>query len=284
MSVPKIEPIRDDDLLPFCTFLNEHLNPRIKPQDWVQAFRQRWDNDKPNNGFLIRDGDQIVGGIGAIYSIQHIRGKAERFCNITSWCVLEPYRSQSMRMALALTGQPGYHYTDLSPTKIVAGSLNFLKFRPMNEKRTVWPNLPLLFHGGVRVVTDPEAIADQLPADASLVYRDHRHLPWLFHLVVGRAGAYCHVVYKRGILKKLPCADVLHISDPQLFLRYHRQIGHHLLSSRGMLTCRAESRLLLGKPSLAREVSGYIPKMFRSDSLTESDISNLYSEQAALDL
>jgi hypothetical protein len=283
MSVPKLEPIQDDDLLPFCTFLNKHLNPRIQPQDWVQAFRQRWDDDKPNNGFLLRDGDQIVGGIGAIYSKQHIHGKTERFCNITSWCVLEPYRSQSMRMALTLTGQPGYHYTDLTPTRIVAGSLRFLKFRPMNEKRTVWPNLPLVFHGGVRVLTDPEEIAG-LPPEASCVYRDHRHLPWLSHLAAGRPGTYCHVVYKRGVLKRLPCADVLHISDPGLFLRYHRNIGHHLLSRHGIPSCRAESRLLAGKPRLAREVGGYIPKMFRSDSLSESDISNLYSELAALDL
>jgi hypothetical protein len=284
MSVPKLEPIRDDDLLPFCTFLNKHLNPRIQPQDWVQAFRQRWDDDKPNNGFLLRDGDRIVGGIGAIYSKQNIRGKAERFCNITSWCVLEPYRSQSMRMALTLTAQPGYHYTDLTPTKIVAGSLRFLKFRPMNEKRTVWPNPPSFFRGDVRVLTDPEAIGTSLPAEASRVYRDHRHLPWLSHFAVGRTGAYCHIVFKRGVLKKLPCADVLYISDPGLYLRYHRQIGHYLLSRHGMPTCRAESRLLTGTPPLAREVGGYIPKMFRSDTLTESDISNLYSELAALDL
>ena len=284
MSRPALEPIQNGDVLPFCVFLNENLNPRISPQTWVQAFQQEWGVAKPNDGFLIRDRGRIVGGIGAIYSEQVIRGQPERFCNITSWCVLEPFRSQSMRLALALTGQPGYHYTDLTPTAVVAGSLRFLKFKPMDDRRTVWPNLPAPFSGGVRVLTDGDSIAAHLPAEAARVYRDHRHLPWLSHVAVGTRGAFCHVVYKRRRLKRLPCADVLHASDPDLFLRYQRPLGHYWLTRHGLLTTRVESRFLSGRPALARQVGGYLPKMFRSDTLGGPDIGNLYSELAALDL
>ena len=78
-----------------------------------------------NHGFAIRNtAGRMVGGIGAIYAERIIRGRPERFCNITSWCVLDEYRSHSMRLAMALVSQPGYHFTDLSPTTIVAGSLN----------------------------------------------------------------------------------------------------------------------------------------------------------------
>jgi len=284
MSRPALEPIQDGDLLRFCVFLNENLNPRIAPPTWVQAFQQDWGVAKPNNGFLIRDAGRIVGGIGAIYSAQVIRGQPERFCNITSWCVLEPFRSQSMRLALALTGQPGYHYTDLTPTAVVAGSLRFLKFTPMNDRRTVWPNLPRPFSQGIRILTDGESIAEHLPPEAARVYRDHRHLPWLGQLAVGRPGAFCHVVYKQGTLRRLPCADVLHVSNPDLFLRYQRPLGHYWLTRHGLLTTRVESRFLSRRPRLAREVGGYLPKMYRSDTLGEADISNLYSELAALDL
>src|SRR5690242_7544788 len=121
---PALLPIRDEDLREFCTFLHEHLSPAIPVGQWVDAFRQHWRVEKPNNGFLIRASDgTIVGGIGAIYSEQRVRGRAERFCNITSWCVLDAYRSHSMRLAMALVSQPGYHFTDFSPTKVVAGSL-----------------------------------------------------------------------------------------------------------------------------------------------------------------
>lgn len=278
------EPIRDDDLPDFCAFLNTHLNPAIPAHEWANGFMQDWGGDKPNNGFLIREGGHIVGGIGAIYSSQIIRGKAEHFCNISSWCVLESHRSQSMRLALALTGQHGFHFTNLTPTSVVAGSLRFLKFKPLDDRRTVWPNLPHPLRGGVRVIDEHEAIAAVLEGEAARTFAAHRHLGWLSHVAVGIDGAFCHVVYKRGVLRGLPCAEVLHISDARRFLAWRRQLGHFWLLRNGLLSTRIESRFLPARPALSREIGGYIPKMYRSETLGDADIINLYSELAALDL
>lgn len=284
MPPPTLEPIHDQDLLAFCTFLHEHLNPAIAAADWMRAFRLEWGAPRPNCGFMLRDDGRIVGGIGAIYSRQIIGGRHELLCNITSWCVLEAYRSQSMRLALALTRQPGFHFTNLTPTTVVAGSLQFLKFKPMNDRRTVWPNLPAPFSAGAQIIPDGDEIARALSGDAVRTFNDHRHLPGLSHLLVGKPEAFCYVVYKRSILKRLPCAEVVHASDPDLFLRYHRRLGHFWLTRQGLFTTRVESRFLRTRPPLSREVGGYIPKMFQSDTLTEADISNLYSELVALNL
>ena len=113
---------------------------------------------------------------------------------------------------------------------------------------------------------------------------DHRHLPWLNHLAVGRPGAYCHVVYERTQLKAVPGAFVLAASDPQRFLSYRFALGGHLLLRRGLLFTRIESRLLPSVPRPCIELSGYRNKVFRSDTLSEADISNLYTEIVALDL
>ena len=110
-----------------------------------EGVSQDWCPSKPNNGFLIRHEGRIVGGIGAIYAERLVRGRTERFCNITSWCVLDAFRAQSMRLAMALTGQPGFHFTDLTPTEVVSKTLQFLKFKPMNERQAIWPNLPWPF-------------------------------------------------------------------------------------------------------------------------------------------
>jgi hypothetical protein len=285
MGLPTLEPIRDDDLPAFCRFLTEHLSSQRTPEDWALAFRQNWGVAKPNNGFLIRDQGRIVGGIGAIYAERLIRGRPERFCNITSWCVLEPYRAQSMRLAMAVVSQPGFHFTDLTPTDVVSKTLQFLKFTPMNERQAVWPNLPWPFArlGGVRVVTGLDAIERVLsPADAK-VLRDHRHFPWLRHVAVGRPGAFCHVVWKPNRLKGAAGAKVLAFSDAELFLRYRLPVAGHLLS-RGNLYTRVESRLLPRVPRPSKELAGFRHKVFRSDTLTEADIGNLYSEIVALDL
>ncbi len=287
MPMPALMPIQDVDLKEFCEFLHKNLNPQITDDDWARAFRIRWIDDKPNNGFLLRDDEgQIVGGIGAIYSQQIIHNKEERFCNITSWCVLEEYRSQSMRLAMAVILQPGYHFTDLTPTAVVAKSLQFLKFKPLNSDRTVIFNLPWPLFGlnNVRIVTDHNQIDKVLPDNAAKVFRDNRGFPWLQYVAVGRPGAYCLVIFKKGVLKKLPCANIISLSDPELFLRYQRTLGNYLLFRFGMVTTFVESRFLTVVPHFSVRLSGYIEKMYHSDTLKDSDITNLYSELVCLNV
>jgi hypothetical protein len=285
-SLPTIAPIRDEDLSEFCRFLSAHLSRERSPEAWAKAFTQAWCGSKPNNGFLLRHEGRIVGGIGAIYAERRIRGRIERFCNITSWCVLDEFRAQSMRLALALTDQPGFHFTDLTPTEVVSRTLQFLKFRPMDERQFVWPNPPWPFAapGGVRVITAEDRIRDALPPDDVQAYEDHRHLPWLQHAAVGRPGAACYVVWKRTQWKGLPGARILALSDPELFPHYRLAFGSHLLVRHGLSYTRVESRLLSRRPPGSIEQSGYRHKVFRSETLTASDMSNLYSELVALDL
>ncbi|MCB1851858.1 MAG: hypothetical protein KDI83_13955 [Gammaproteobacteria bacterium] len=286
MAKPAVEPITDEELPAFCRFLTTHLSDERSSEQWAEAFRQDWGMEKPNHGFLIRVEGQIVGGIGAIYAQRLIDGKPERFCNITSWCVLDQYRSQSMRLAIAVTSQSGFHFTDLTPTEVVSKTLQFLKFKPMNERQAlfphfIWPhNLPT----AVRIITHPDQIEKCLLAEDSRAYRDHRHLPWLNHLAVGFPGAYCYLVWRRTRLKGVPGAYILAASSPELFLKYRIALGSHLLLKHGLLFTRVESRLLPEVPKPSIELSGFRNKVFRSETLSESDISNLYTEIVALDL
>jgi hypothetical protein len=286
MNQPTLEPIRDPDLTGFCQFLVENLSQQRTAEEWARAFLHDWGVEKPNNGFLLRDDGQIVGGIGAIYAQRLVRGKPERFCNITSWCVLDQHRSQSMRLAMALTSQPGFHFTDLTPTEVVSKMLQFLKFKPMNERQAVWPNPPWPFSllAGVRVITDSNAIEQVLSPEDAKVYLDHRHLTWLNHLAVGRSGEFCLVVYKRTQLRGLPGAFILGFSKPGQLIKYRFALGNHLLFKKGLIFTRVESRLLSRIPKPSIELAGFRNKVFRSDTLTEADIGNLYTEIVALDL
>lgn len=286
MALPDIEPIGDDTLLEFCRFLTENLSRERTPEVWAEAFRQDWGAERPNYGFVLRDEGRIVGGIGAIYAQRLVRSEPERFCNITSWCVLDQYRPQSMRLAMALTSQPGFHYSDLTPTDVVSKTLQFLKFRPMNERQALWPNFPLPFGPwqGTKVIADATEIEQVLSPGDVKAFLDHRHLSWLHHLALGGRGAYCHVVYKKDRFKGLPGAFVVAASDPERFIECRFALGSHLLLRHGLLYTRIESRLLPRVPKPSLELSGYRNKVFRSDTLTEADISNLYTEIVALDL
>ena len=64
---------------------------------------------------MLRDGQRVVGTLLALYSERLVEGRLERFCNLTSWCVLPDYRSRSISLLTALLRQHGYHFTVLTP-------------------------------------------------------------------------------------------------------------------------------------------------------------------------
>ena len=286
MALPSLHPIRDEDLPEFCRFLTEHLSAERTAEAWAQAFRQDWCPNKPNNGFLIRHDGRVVGGIGAIYAERLVRGRPEKFCNITSWCVLDAFRTQSGRLAMAVVSQPGFHFTDLTPTEVVSKTLQFFKFKPMDERHILCPNIPWPFArlSGIRVIADPDRIGQLLAPDDARAFRDHRHLPWLHHLAVGGPAGWCHVVWREARLKHVTGAMILAVSDPELFLRYRLPVASHLLLHHALPYTRVEARLLGRVPKPSIVLAGYRNKVFRSETLTEADISNLYSELVALDL
>jgi hypothetical protein len=85
------------------------------------------------------------------------------------------------------------------------------------------------------------------------------------------------------VKKGVAGAMALAFSDAGLFLRYRRALGAHLLRQ-GCLDTHVKSRLLPRLPMLSREPAGFRNKVFRSDTLAEADISNVYSEIVGLDL
>ena len=282
MAKPTIEPITDATLPEFAAFLETHMPAQRTTSDWICGLSTDWGGTRPNYGFLMRDQGEVVGGIGALYADRVIRGQPERFCNITSWCVLDSHRKYGMQLAMSLVGQAGYHFTDFSPTKVVAGVLQFLKFRALDEGIAVIPNLPCL-PGSWRVLSDPDAIGQQLAPAQAAIWRDHAAFPWLEQLIVGEASQWCHVIYKRRRFKGMACANIVYVSHAPLFSRYLRRLGGYFLR-RGMTTTHIETRILESPPRLSRIRRGFIAKQFLSPTLAPADIDYLYSETVALDL
>lgn len=281
MAKPIIEPITDASLTEFAAFLEANMPVKRTAQEWIAGLSSNWSVGRPNYGFLMRDEGQVVGGIGAFYADRTIRGKSERFCNITSWCVLDSHRKFSMQLAMHVVGQAGYHFTDFSPTKVVAGALQFLKFKALDEGVAVIFNLPFPAHG--RVITDPAEIEKALSGTMLQVWRDHSSFSWLKHLIVGGPEGWCHVIFKPGQFKGMACANVIYVSDGRLFNQYLNRLCWYFFWQ-GMTTTHVERRMLERLPKLARVRTGFNPKQFLSQTLEPSDIDYLYSETVALDL
>lgn len=287
MARPTIEPVTADTLPAFAEFLHRHLDGSRSPQAFAAGLAPRWADQPPapNHGFMLREAGEIVGGIGAIYATRQVDGEAMTTCNITGWCVLDSHRQQSMRLAMAITSQPGLHFTDFSPTKVVAGTLQFLKFKPLEERRLAALNLPSLpMPGGMQVVTGPDAIRARLSSGQTRTeFDDHLQFPWLHHLLLGDGQRWCHVVYKRRSFKRLPAADVLHASDRNLLRSGWRRLQAHLLAQ-GLVSTHVDHRLMDATPWPSALRSGFNNKVFQSSRWQPDTVDCLYSESVTLDL
>jgi hypothetical protein len=285
MSAPTISPIEVTHLEEIGEFLHRNLNQRITPQAWVQSLTHPWSETRPNYGVQLRDGASLVGVFCAIYSDQSIEGRVERFCNPHSWCVLESHRRHGIGLILTLLKQSGYHFTMLTPNPKVAEIFRGLRFRDLAKAMVIFPNLPSAAGAlpGRFIETQPERIAARLSGAPLRDFDLHRAIPWLRFLVCGRGAESCLIVYKRDRWKRLPCARVIHVSDPDVLDRNLQLMRHGLLRS-GLLVTKVESRFLLREPRLALRMERTQGKLFLSATLQDRQIRDLYSELASLDV
>src|SRR6478735_810308 len=102
----ELTPITDADVAAVADFLHANHNDRVP---WaLSCSAAPWKVEAPNHGFMLRDGQRVVGTLLALYSERLVAGRVERFCNMGSWCVLPDYRSRSILLVKALLAQDGY--------------------------------------------------------------------------------------------------------------------------------------------------------------------------------
>ena len=274
----RLEPISDDDLDNVARFLHDNLNASY---EWRSFLGAHWTEDYPNHGFFLRDGTRIGGVIGALYSSQNVRGRSELFCNIHGWCVLEEYRAHSLKLLLALIGQTNYHLTALTPNRESAKVLRAMKFRVMEGEQRIVLNMPWP-NRDAAVIADPDKLEQLLPASDAVVVREHRHLPLLEMIAVGRGDARCLVVFKKSVRGGGRFAVVLHVSDVPLFARHQDAFRNYLLLRRGVAAFKIDSRFLTRPTLMSGRVRNSAVRLFFSRTLNVADMCGLYSELTVL--
>ena len=277
-----VDPITTADLPAVAQFLHDHLARARSPAEWLTALQTHWQGEVPNHGYMLREEGKVVGTICALYAQRVIQGQTLSTCNITSWCVLDSHRAQSMKLAMAVVKQAGYHFTDFSPTATVGGVLRFLKFKPLPEAQAVVFSVPSLGLGS-QLLSDAKDIEAALSGDALQIYRDHQRFPWLRHVLLGSPAGWCHVIFKTMQFKGLPAVKLLYLSAPPLFRRHLGRWCSHMLGQ-GIATTHVECRFLPDRPWHSAVRTGFNAKVYLSDSLGDDDIDYLYSETMAMDL
>lgn len=238
-----------------------------------------WRVDAPNHGFLLRQGEALVGVYLAFYSERAVDGGTRRVCNLAAWCVLEEHRAHGVRLARAMLRQKGYDFVDLSPSGNVVDLNTRLGFQFLDTATALVPNVPLPSRPGVRLVTRPADIERTLRGRDLAVYRDHRDARAAWHFVVTVGEQSCYVVARRDRRKGLPVfASLLHVSDPDVLARAGHAPYRHLLLRHRTLVTLAEHRVAGRPPRLSRTQRSPRRRMFRSEQTAPAAVDYLYSE------
>ena len=273
----ELTPITDADVPAVAEFLCANHNDRVPWE--LSCSAAPWKVEAPNHGFMLRDGQRVVGTLLALYSERLVAGRVERFCNLGSWCVLPDYRSRSISLLNALLAQEGYNFTILSPDEGPQEILAWLRFRFLDTSAALIPHLPWPTPPGrTRVSADPDVIERTLAGTELELYRDHAQTLAAHHLVLIRGQDSCYVMYREFRYKGVPMfAIILHVSNPDLFHRALIPLTRHLLVRHGLVATLAELRIIEHKPRLSFKLNDR-PKMYRSSSLEPGQIDYLYSE------
>jgi hypothetical protein len=274
----RVRAIDDVDVPAVARFLHANLNSRVPAKAWADAIDVPWKVDAPNHGFLAEDADRIVGVYLAFYSQRSIDGRTERLCNLGAWCVLPDYRFAGLRLLKEMLAQPGYTFTDLSPSGAVIPLNVRLNFSFLDTATALMPNLPWPFGRG-RIVTDPNQIRETLTGEDLQRYLDHEHAAAANHLLLVRGGEHCHVIFRRDRRKQLPLfASILYVSNPRLFGELAHKVSGHLLLRHGIPATLAEVRVVGRAPRGSLMLRNPRRKMYRSGHLDAASIDYLYSE------
>jgi hypothetical protein len=273
----ELTPITDADVAAVADFLHANHNDRIP---WaLSCSAVPWKVEAPNHGFMLWDGQRVVGALLALYSERLVAGRTERFCNMGTWCVLPGYRSRSISLLAALFAQEGYHFTSLSPREGPQAILARFGFRLFDTSAALVPNLPWpTLPGRTRISADPDVIDRTLAGTELELYHDHAQALAAHHLVLIRGQDSCYVMYRETRYKDVPVlAIVLHVSNPDLFHRAVIPLTRHLLVRHRLVATLIELRIIEHKPHLSFKRNAW-PKMYRSASLEPGQIDYLYSE------
>lgn len=260
-------------------FLHVHLNPRVSSAAWAELIVPPWKATGPNHGFqLVADDGRIVGAYVAVYSPREVGGSAIEICNLAAFCVLEDFRAHSLKLIRALLKQPGFVFTDLSPSGNVVAMNERLGFRRLDTATRLVLNTP---HpgGGIRVTSDPAALEGTLSGRDAVVYRDHLTAGGVEHLLIERAARHAYLMYRRDRRKGLPlfATPIFVGGDRELVQDAWGAIRSHLLR-RGLPFTLAERRVLGFARGLGTELAHPRPKMFRGEGFDADDVDYLYSE------
>ena len=275
-----------NDMYPVCKLLREStLNSR-----WIgvnirkRMFQDPWAGGEDYFGYVMQDGDEVVGFLGLLFTRQPINGPQERFCELHSWYVKEAYRKESLKLLLPALSMRKVTLLNYTPTPDVYEISKKFGFTDLEtELLLIYPvGNPLAMRWRYRLETDACAVQGWLNDRDKVIFHDHATLECRHLIVVDeRTQRSCYLIVKKMSRRWFePFARILYISDPQLFVESIDSWRLKLCLMLGVQCLVANAAEFNGASiSLSRRIKRAVPSLIKtkSEQLTPESVKPVYS-------
>jgi hypothetical protein len=264
-------------------------NRAMSKADWRWLlFDYPWAAGPPRGWALYADG-RAVGFIGALFSARPLLGRIEKFCNPSSWIVLEEYRYASALLLRPLLALKDHTITSLWLSPAAYKVFSRLGLRPLESQQLVLPAIPRPAEA-VRALRgsftlNPEEIRAELTGIERTIHQDMSSSPVARHVLLRRGSRQCYLVATPSRKWGVPYADVQYLGDREFFWEHRILAQAALVRSLGIagLTVAVDRRFQVGHPTPFAQRMNML-RLYRPtrDDITPPMIDGLYSEHMGL--
>lgn len=268
-----------DRIYPLLEYFNvEGMNR----EDWFLLLSTRRSTRHEHFGYVLMEGEDIVGFLGAFFCERNINGVEHAICNLFCWYVLEEHRRESLLLLVAILDLKDTTVTSLTSSRDALMIYERFQFKPLESKVRIFPLMPVVSSkSGVEFVTDPNSIRSKLNPQDRKLFDDHA-FPSCRHLVlVSRTEdqEYCYLVYNSVRKKGLLFTQVCFISNRMLFDKTFSRIQWYFFKKNRTFFTVIDKRLIAGSnPGAGMDYTLRYPRLYRSTDLQPEQIDNLYTE------
>jgi acetoacetyl-CoA synthetase len=285
-----IREARSEDFERVYPLLLEFKNPHLTKEHWRQLFVDHSGLQNDHFGWVLVDGDDVVGFVSTIFSERTIGCETMRLCNTSSWIVKPQYRAHSLALHAKVIADKSVAVTNLSPTPQVLNLLEKMGFTLMDKSERII--LPVVttqtFIDRCEIITEARAVEGALEGERLRFFSDHQ-LPHNHHVLLRAAEGDCYVMMNRTLKTirgnlRFPFARVHHIGAPDIFVRHLEKLAVRVAASLKVVAMIVDDRMLKGAApwhSFMRR-GGERKAAFRSERLVAEDIDGLYTEAVLL--
>ncbi len=295
-----VRPVGESDVPDLIEFLRKDFVPNFAPERLRGLFEYSWTEPahKPNLGYMLNAGHEIVGFLGAVYAERPLAGSIVKTCNMSTWYVKPQFRWASMKLLYALLSQKDYAILNLSASPEVRRVMEALRFETIDVRKLVylpWHFPAKFFTRTPEIISQPKKIAQFLQGDELRILRDHasyrlshyllRHGEEHSYIVLKRRSfpgsvAFGWLPFKKPKLMWYPSMEVLFISNPKAAVAQWPGIVAAVLRRERVLAVVAAERLFAGNPPSGARLDHRNYLLSRTP--LGSIIDNLYSEHVVM--